>query len=276
MRAKSVSRPVAAASVWMMPVRGLASIKAASRDLHSGLYGGSALNPINILTRILGALTDENGRIQVPGFYDGVKPISNAQRAQWDSLGFDESAFLGDIGLTAPAGERGYSALERLWARPTADINGIWGGYTDTGAKTVIASEAAAKVSFRLVPGQDPDAIQAGFQRFVTERLPAGATASFASFSRSPGIEVNVDSPYVRSALAALSEEYGKPAVLMGCGGSIPVVTSLRKVLGIDTILMGFGLDDDQIHSPNEKFEQRCFHHGIRSHARLLAKFAGG
>ncbi len=250
------------------------TIKAANRDLHSGLYGGSALNPINVLTKILGDLQDENGRIRLPHFYDNVKPISNAQRAQWDSLGFDEAAFLGDIGLTSPAGERGYSALERLWARPTADINGIWGGYTDTGAKTVIAAHASAKVSFRLVPGQDPDAVQQQFQQFVTERLPAGAVAEFASFSRSPGIEVNVDSPWVRAALAALGDEYGKPAVLMGCGGSIPVVTSLRKVLGVDTILMGFGLDDDQIHSPNEKFEERCFHRGIRSHARLLALFA--
>ena len=132
------------------------TLKAANRDLHSGLYGGSALNPINALTHILGDLQDANGRIQLPGFYDKVKPVSNAQRAQWDALGFDEGAFLGNIGLEAPAGERGYSALERLWARPTADINGMWGGYTGVGSKTVIASEASAKVSFRLVPNQDP------------------------------------------------------------------------------------------------------------------------
>jgi acetylornithine deacetylase/succinyl-diaminopimelate desuccinylase-like protein len=132
------------------------TLKAANRDLHSGLYGGSALNPINALTRILGELQDANGRIQLPGFYDTVKPVSNARRAQWDALGFDERAFLAKIALNVPAGERGYSALERLWARPTADINGIWGGYTGTGSKTVIASEASAKVSFRLVPNQDP------------------------------------------------------------------------------------------------------------------------
>jgi acetylornithine deacetylase/succinyl-diaminopimelate desuccinylase-like protein len=252
------------------------TLKAANRDLHSGLYGGSALNPINALTRILGGLQDENGRIQLPGFYDKVAPVSNSQRAQWDALGFDEEAFLGGIGLTTPAGERGYTALERLWARPTADINGIWGGYTGAGSKTVIASEASAKVSFRLVPNQDPDEVMAQFKRFVTDRLPPGATASFAEFSRAPGIEVNVDSPHVRAALEALRDEYGRPALLMGSGGSIPVVTSLRSILGVDSLLMGFGLDDDQVHSPNEKFEEACFHHGIRSHVRLLAKFAGG
>jgi acetylornithine deacetylase/succinyl-diaminopimelate desuccinylase-like protein len=252
------------------------TLKAANRDLHSGLYGGSALNPINALTKILGDLQDDNGRIQLPGFYDRVSPVSNSQRAQWDALGFDEAAFLRGIGLTAPVGERGYAALERLWARPTADINGIWGGYTGAGSKTVIASEASAKVSFRLVPGQDPDEVMEQFKQFVLDRLPPGATATFADFARAPGIEVNVDSPHVRAALAALEDEYGKPALLMGSGGSIPVVTSLRSILGVDSLLMGFSLDDDQVHSPNEKFEETCFHHGIRSHVRLLAKFAGG
>jgi acetylornithine deacetylase/succinyl-diaminopimelate desuccinylase-like protein len=252
------------------------TLQAANRDLHSGLYGGSALNPINALTKILGELQDADGRIQLPGFYDKVAPVSNAQRAQWDALGFDETAFLHGIGLTKPVGERGYGALERLWARPTADINGIWGGYTGTGSKTVIASEASAKVSFRLVPDQDPDEVMAQFKRFVSDRLPPGATARFAEFSRSPGIEVNADSPHVRTAMAVLADEYGKPAVLMGSGGSIPVVTSLRTILGVDSLLMGFGLDDDQVHSPNEKFEEVCFHHGIRSHVRLLAKLAGG
>ena len=252
------------------------TLKAASRDLHSGLYGGSALNPINALTRILGELHDANGRIQLPGFYDRVKPVTNAQRAQWDALGFDEAAFLGRIGLSAPVGERGFSALERLWARPTADINGIWGGYAGPGSKTVIAAEASAKVSFRLVPDQDPAAVFEQFQRFVTERLPPGAKAAFQAHGLAPGVEMNTDTPWVRAAQDVLAEEYGKPAVLMGSGGSIPVVVSLKQVLGIDSLLMGFGLDDDQVHSPNEKFEQRCFQHGIRCHARLLAKFAGG
>ena len=163
------------------------TLKAANRDLHSGLYGGSALNPINALAHVLGDLHDANGRIQLPGFYDKVKPVSNAQRAQWDALGFDERAFLGNIGLDTPVGERGYSALERLWARPTADINGMWGGYTGAGGKTVIASEASAKISFRLVPGQDPDEVFEQFQRFVAERLPPGAAVEYESGTRTPG-----------------------------------------------------------------------------------------
>ncbi len=259
-------------------LRGMAytqvTLRAAKCDLHSGLYGGSALNPINALCHALGELHDANGRIQVPGFYDGVKEPTNAQAAQWDALGFDEAGFLGDIGLKYPVGERGRPPLQRLWARPTADINGIWGGYTGPGSKTVIAGEAFAKVSFRLVPGQDPGKVVDGFRRFLAERVPADAQVEVEASTGSPGIEIATDSPWVKAAQAALAEEFGRPAVLVGSGGSIPVVSSLTRVLGIDSLLMGFGLNDDQVHSPNEKFEQRCFHRGIRSHARLLAKFA--
>jgi acetylornithine deacetylase/succinyl-diaminopimelate desuccinylase-like protein len=251
------------------------TLRCADRDLHSGLFGGSALNPINVLTRVLGDLADESGRIQLPGFYDGVAPLSNAQAAEWDALGFDEAAFLGAVGLSAPAGERGLGALERLWARPTADINGIWGGYTGPGSKTVIAAEASAKVSFRLVPGQDPARVAASFERFVRDRLPKGASASFENFGMTPGIEVNTASPWMAAARAALAEEYGRTPVMMGCGGSIPVVESLHRLLGLDTVLMGFGLDDDAVHGPNEKFDLACFRHGLRSHIRLLGKFAG-
>ena len=251
------------------------TLQAAKRDLHSGMYGGSALNPINALTRVLGDLQDADGRVQIPGFYDGVREVSAAQRDQWDGLKFNEAAYLGEIGLSQPVGERGRTALERLWARPTADINGIWGGYTGPGSKTVIASEASAKVSFRLVPGQDPAAVFEGFRRFVTERLPPDAQARFAQFASAPGIEVASESRWVRAAQAALAEEYGRPAVLSGCGGSIPVVESMRRLLGLDSLLIGFGLSDDQVHSPNEKFDWRCFHGGLRSHVRLLAELAG-
>jgi acetylornithine deacetylase/succinyl-diaminopimelate desuccinylase-like protein len=251
------------------------TLHAAARDLHSGLYGGSALNPINALTRILGELQDGDGRIQIPGFYDGVRDTAPAQMAQWEALGFDESAFLGGIGLSVPVGEHGRTPLERMWARPTADINGIWGGYTGHGSKTVIAAEASAKVSFRLVPGQDPAAVFDGFKRFVTERLPGDARVEFTLFATAPGIEIPTDSRFVTAAREALADEYGRPAVLMGSGGSIPVVDSMRRILGVDSLLMGFGLADDQVHSPNEKFEWRCFHHGLRSHARLLGKLAG-
>jgi len=250
-------------------------LKAASRDLHSGMYGGSALNPVNALTTALAALRDASGRVTIPGFYDGVAEVPAEQAAQWAALGFDEQKFLGDIGLAVPAGEAGRGALERLWARPTCDINGIWGGYQGPGTKTVIASEAGAKVSFRLVPGQDPEAIVASFKRFMQAQVPADAKLTITG-GGSPGIEVAADSPFVRAARAALAEEYGKPAVLIGCGGSIPVVGSFHKLLGIDSLLMGFGLDGDQVHSPNEKFEVRCFRHGMRSHARLLGHLAGG
>ncbi|MCO6415639.1 dipeptidase [Siccirubricoccus sp. KC 17139] len=248
---------------------------AASRDLHSGLYGGAALNPINALTRILGELQDADGRIQIPGFYEGIQPVSNVQAAEWAALGFDEAAFLGEIGLKTPAGERGRGALERLWARPTADLNGIWGGYTGEGGKTVIAAEAHAKLSCRLVPGQDPQKVAAGIRQFVMDRLPPDARAEVSILNTTPGIEVPADSPWVQAARGALAAEYGRPAVLVGSGGSIPVVESLKRLLGLDSLLVGFGLNDDQVHSPNEKFELTCLHKGARSHARMLAAFAG-
>ncbi len=251
-------------------------LRAASRDLHSGLFGGSALNPITLLARLLGELKDaDSGRIQLPGFYDGVAELTPEQRREWEALGFDEAAFLGGVGLSVPAGERGRAPLERLWARPTADVNGIWGGYTGPGSKTVIPAEAHAKLSFRLVPGQDPQCVLAGLRAFLDARLPADAKAELQVFGASPGIEIPAGSRWVRAARAALAAEYGRPAVLMGSGGSIPVVESMRRILGLDSLLMGFGLDDDQVHSPDEKFELRCLHHGIRSHARLLATLGG-
>ncbi len=247
-----------------------------NKDLHSGLFGGSALNPVNVLARILGELHDKNGRIQVPGFYDRVRPVSNRQAAEWQSLGFDEAAFLHGIGLTTPGGEKGVPALQRIWAQPTADINGMWGGYTGPGSKTIIPSEASAKVSFRLVPDQDPHAVFEGFQRFVHERLPAGMHVSFQAFGMAPGIEIDTDSLWARAACAALEQEYGRPAVMIGSGGTIPVVEQIKRVLNVDSLMMGFGLDDDQIHSPNEKYELKCFHKGTRSHALLLGRLAAG
>ena len=251
-------------------------IRAATRDLHSGMYGGSALNPINLITRILGDLKDEAGEVLIPGFYDEVPDLPDALRRQWDALGFDEGAFLGGVGLSVPAGEAGRGALERLWARPTADVNGIWGGYTGEGSKTVIPSEAHAKVSFRLVPGQSPAKVLAGFRDFIVARLPDDAQVSIQVFSMSEGIEVPSDSPDVAAAQGALQAVFGRPAVLIGCGGSIPVVTSMKEILGLDSLLVGFGLEDDQVHSPNEKFDLACFERGIDSHIRLLAALAGG
>jgi acetylornithine deacetylase/succinyl-diaminopimelate desuccinylase-like protein len=249
-------------------------ITAANRDLHSGLFGGSALNPITLLARILGDLHDSQGRVQLPGFYDNVIPPAAAESATWQALGFDEAASLAQIGLATPAGEAGLGALERLWARPTAEPNGIWGGYTGEGAKTVIASHAHAKVSFRLVPGQDPAAIQESLRSFVAARLPPEVTFELTFFSSSPGFAMDIDSPLMEAAKRALKAQFGKDTVFVGCGGSIPVVGSFKRILELDSLLMGFGLEDDHIHSPNEKFELCCFHNGTAAHARLLGELA--
>ena len=259
-------------------LRGMAyteiTLKGPDRDLHSGMYGGSALNPINALTEMLGGLHDAEGRVAIPGFYDEVRPLDAATARQWEELGFNERNFLGAVGLSHPSGERGQSGLDRLWARPAADLNGIWGGYAGPGSKTVIPSEAGAKLSFRLVPDQDPEKIVAGLRRFLAERAPADARLEVKVLSASRGIEVALETKFVRAARAALADEFGRPALLMGCGGSVPVVESLARALGIDSLLMGFALEDDQFHSPNEKFEVRCLEHGIRSHVRLLAALA--
>ena len=250
-------------------------LHAANRDLHSGMYGGSALNPINALATALGQLKNAEGRVMVPGYYDGVRDISTRQSNQWAALGFSEEKFLGDIGLSEQYGEKGRGALERLWARPTCDICGIWGGYSGPGTKTVIAAEAGAKVSFRLVPGQDPAKIVEGFKTFMQTHVPRDARLVFTVHGQGQGLEIPVDSRFVQAAAAVLEAEYGKPAVMTGCGGSIPVVETFQQALGLDSLLMGFGLDDDQVHSPNEKFEVTCFRHGARSHVRLLGVLGG-
>jgi acetylornithine deacetylase/succinyl-diaminopimelate desuccinylase-like protein len=250
-------------------------LHAAARDLHSGLFGGAARNAANVLARALAALVDDAGRVTLPGFYDGVADLTAAQRAEWAALHYDEAAFLAGIGLRHPAGEAGREGLERRWARPTCDINGLWGGYAGPGAKTVIPAEAGAKVSFRLVPGQDPQAVIAAFRAFMAAQVPDDTQLDIAVHSAASAIEVPQDSRFVQAARAALADEYGRPAVLIGSGGSIPVVESLHRLLGLDSLLLGFGLDDDQTHSPNEKFEVRCFHRGLRTHARLLGRLGG-
>ena len=245
-----------------------------SRDLHSGMYGGAVLNPINALTRILGQLHDADGRIQIPGFYDDVEEPSAAELEAWKGLGFDEAAFLGEIGLKTPTGEKGRTALERLWSRPTCDINGIHGGYTGAGAKTVIAAHATAKLSCRLVPGQDPDKVFAGLTAFLDARTPADGRWEFKTFSMSRAIRVPADSPWLQAAMRGLAAVYTKKPVLIGCGGSIPVVGMIQDTLGFDSLLVGFGLEDDRVHSPNEKFDLACFRNGMLSHAAILQQLA--
>jgi amidohydrolase len=249
-------------------------IKAANRDLHSGLFGGGAQNPIRVLTRILGGLFDDNGRITIPGFYDGVKDLPPQIYAQWAKLNLTPESFLKPIGLSVPAGETDRLLIEQVSSRPTCDINGIFGGYTGEGSKTVIPAEASAKISFRLVEGQDPGRIRAAFRKYVADRLPKDCSASFTDHSSGPAIALDWGMKPLAAAKRALTDEWGQEALLVGSGGSIPVVADFKRTLGLDSLLVGFGLDDDNIHSPNEKYDLKSFHKGIRSWARILAALA--
>ena len=245
-------------------------------DLHSGMYGGAAVNPIHILARALGALHDAHGRITLPGFYNGVPKLDKATRAAWAALDFSEAAFLGAVGLGVPAGESGFSVLENIWARPTAEVNGIWGGYTGPGFKTVLPANAYAKVSFRLVGDQDPEAIRASFRAWLQAQIPADMRLSFKSKDGSRGLNMQTDAPVYRRSAAALGEEWGQPAAMIGSGVSIPIVALFRSILGMDSALIGFGQEDDAIHSPNEKYDLRSFHKGARSWARILDDLCRG
>ena len=245
-----------------------------SRDLHSGLYGGVARNPIRVLSRIVASLHDDEGRIMVPGFYDGVADVTSETRAQWEELNFPMAEFLGDVGLSLPAGETAYPALEQLWARPTCDANGIIAGYTDEGTKTVIPSRATVKLSFRLVTGQDPLAIRDNLREFVRAQLPDDCEVEFMDFGAGTALEVPLDDPHLQKAARAMGEEFGKDTVLMGNGASIPIATSFKEQLGMNSLLIGFGLNDDSIHSPNEKYNMPSFVHGTRSWARILEALA--
>ena len=250
------------------------TITGPDKDLHSGSYGGAAMNPIRVLARILASLHDADGRVTVPGFYDGVDELPPDLRAQWEALGFDAQAFLGAVGLAEPAGERGRSVLEMLWSRPTCEFNGIAGGYAGEGFKTVLPSTASAKVSFRLVGRQDPLAIRDSFRAMVRSLVPADCTVAFRGHGASPASHMDTADPAFAAARAALGAEWGRPAAFVGCGGSIPVAGYFQTHLGMDSLLIGFGRDDDRIHSPNEKYDIECFHKGMRSWARVLAALA--
>jgi acetylornithine deacetylase/succinyl-diaminopimelate desuccinylase-like protein len=250
------------------------TIHAADRDLHSGLFGGGAHNPINLLARILADLHDADGRVTLPGFYEGVPETPPEILAQWKTLDLTPESFLGPIGLSEPAGEKGRLLVEMVQSRPTCDVNGIIGGYTGVGAKTVIAAQASAKVSFRLVGDQNPAKIRDAFHAHVQSRLPKDCTADFISHKGSPALALSYDMPALASASHALKEEWGKDSILLGSGGSIPIVGDFKRILGLDTLLVGFGLEDDRIHSPNEKYDVKSFEKGARSWARILAALA--
>ncbi len=251
------------------------TLTCADRDLHSGLFGGGAQNPIRVLAKILAALHDDDGRVTLLGFYDGVSELPPDIKADLAALNLTAEDFLGAVGLKAPAGEKDRMLIEQIATRPTAEINGIVGGYTGEGAKTVIPAQAMAKVSFRLVGAQDPEKVRAAFRDFVRARLPVDCKAEFAAFGNAPAIQLPFDNPALAKARGALAAEWGKKAVTVGEGGSIPIVGDFKRVLGMDTIMVGFALDDDRVHSPNEKYDLTSFHKGTRSWARILAALAG-
>ncbi|MDE0208683.1 MAG: M20/M25/M40 family metallo-hydrolase [Boseongicola sp.] len=240
------------------------------KDLHSGMYGGAAINPIRVLARVIASLHDASGRITVPGFYDGVDELPDAVKSQWEGLEFDASGFLKTADLSEPAGESGRSVLEMIWSRPTCEVNGISGGYTGDGFKTVLPSKASAKISFRLVGDQDPVAIRKSFRAMVRDALPPDCSVEFAGHGAAPASVMSTDDPAFEAARRALSDEWPNDAAFVGSGGSIPIAGYFREILGLPSMLIGFGLDDDQIHSPNEKYDLRSFHKGTRSWVRVL------
>jgi acetylornithine deacetylase/succinyl-diaminopimelate desuccinylase-like protein len=259
-------------------LRGLVYVEATligpSHDLHSGLYGGAIANPINALARMVASLHHPDGRVAIDGFYDTVRPLPEKTKAQWAKLNFDDAAFLAAAGLQHGFGEPGFSAMEQTWCRPTCDCNGIKGGYIGEGAKTVIASRASVKISCRLVADMDPERVYQQLEAHLRARVPAGFKLEITSFGRNPPIRVADESPYLTAAEHALTGVYGVGPVRIGTGGSIPAVGSIQRILGLESLLVGFGLDDDRVHSPNEKFELTCFRRGSLSHAAILHALA--
>lgn len=239
------------------------------RDLHSGVFGGAVANPANALAKMLAALIDDEGRVQVPGFYDDVAPLSDRERKQFADLSYDEAEFMQAIGVDALRGETGFTNIERRWARPTCDVNGLTSGYQGEGAKTVLPAKASAKFSFRLVPKQDPEKLKASLQQFLLQRCPTGIKMELIAYHGAPGVVVPLESPYMSAAVRAVEHGFGRKPVFIREGGSIPVVSTFHDLLGVDTLLLGWGLNDDNTHSPNEKFHLADFHRGIKSSAAL-------
>ncbi len=260
-------------------LRGIAyfevKLQGPKQDLHSGGFGGMVANPANTLATLLASLKDPTGRVQVPGFYDDVLPMEPWERETIARLQFDEEALKRFLSVDALAGEEGYAALERKWARPTCDVCGIFGGYQGEGSKTIIPARAGAKVSFRLVPNQEPRKIAAAFRHYLQSQVPPGLKLEIHEYHSDPAVLVPIESPAMDAAKRALEAGFGKPPVFIRNGGSIPVVSTFRQELKVDCLLLGFGLPDDNTHSPNEKFSLRDYHRGIRTSAHLWAELAG-
>lgn len=241
-------------------------------DLHSGHYGGPGLNPLRVLSEVVASFYDnETGRVAVEGFYEGVHEVPEDQLRQWQNCGFDEAEYLNSVGYTRPHGEKVYSTLEQQWARPTLEVNGLWGGYNGAGSKTVIPSEAHCKITCRLVGDMDPDALRSKIRKHVEDRLPVDASVRWDNdLEGSPASVMNISRPEFEAARGALSDEWQREAVFCGMGGSIPIAGYFKSILDMDAMLIGFANDDDAIHSPNEKYDLKSFHKGIRSWARVL------
>lgn len=252
------------------------TVTGADHDLHSGLYGGTVRNPANVLCEIIATLHDQRGRVAIDGFYDDVLPLTDAERDEWKKFPFDEAKFFADLKLAGGFGEEGYSVLERKWARPTCDVNGLTSGYQGPGAKTIIPSKASAKVSMRLVPGQDPSKIAELFRRHIRQVAPANVTVDVRLHSAAPPALVPMQSRAVQCALRAIETGFHQKPALMREGGSIPIVSTFRSLLAVDTLLVGFGLPDDRIHSPNEKFDLDALFNGTRTIAALYYELGKG
>jgi succinyl-diaminopimelate desuccinylase len=259
-------------------LRGIAyyqlNLQGPARDLHSGTFGGGVTNPANALVTLLAALRDQDGRVQVPGFYDNVVPLTELERDKHRALPFRDAEFMEQVGVDGLSGEAGYSTLERRWARPTCDINGLTSGYQGEGAKTVLPAKASAKFSFRLVPNQDPQKIGKSLRKFLEERLPPGVTMELVDHHGAPGVVVSLDSPFIRAAAAAIEAGFGRAPVFIREGGSIPIVNTFASELDADVLLLGWGQDDDNTHSPNEKFSLDDYHRGTLASAHLWQELA--
>ena len=248
-------------------------VKGAMTDLHSGMYGGAAPNPFVSLAQVIAKLKGEDGTILIPSFYDGVEVPTDDELKAWKSLPFDEEHYRKtEVGSPELTGEMQYSVLERTWSRPTMDVHGMPGGFIGAGAKTVIPAKALAKISFRLVPGMTPDATFAKYKKYVEEICPKGVTCEVRMIHSGDPIVLSTDSPYVQAATEAMAEVFGKETVFVRGGGSIPIVGDFVRELGLPTVMMGFGLPDDNLHAPNEKFHLANFHRGIESIIRFLNK----
>ncbi|HWO57584.1 MAG TPA: dipeptidase [bacterium] len=248
-------------------------VRGPKMDLHSGEYGGAVTNPANALAGMIAKLHDpETGRVAIPGFYDDVVELTAAERAEFARLPFNEAEYMKHLDVNALSGEKGFTVLERLWARPTCDVNGLKAGYQGVGAKTVIGAEASAKISMRLVPNQDPAKIRAAFEAYIKSIAPPGVTVRCENYGMARPVVVPTDSPALAKVRGAMEKAFAAKTVLMRAGGSIPVVETFKNVLGVSALLVGYGLPDDALHSPNEKFSLEDYQRGIKTAAYLLSE----